>query len=181
MTDIGDNHELTDIQRQALLMDNVAKIERLKADLATKTAEIRNAYKVAKADGIPKKDIDYVLKIKKQDDDEVRQDLRRRAELARWMRVPVGVTPDLFDRADTEPFDEKAFNDGRVVGMAGGDRQSPYDPTSTDEQNWLQGYDEGQQALKDAFVARQMGATATSDQEPDEREPAEEMDGLEDA
>ncbi len=176
MPGIGDNHELTDVQRQALLMDSVGKVERLKAEMAAMLSHLRSAYKVAKADGILKKDIDFVLKIKKQDDADVVADLARRTELARWMRIPIGVTPDMFSDADREPIDEKAFNDGRVVGMAGGDRQSPYDPTSTSEENWLKGYDDGQQALRDAFLARQaVEPETTDDQAPDE------MDGLEDA
>ena len=178
MNDIGDNHKLTDAQEQALFVDWLGKIEKQKAIIASETATVRNMYKAAKVEGFTKKDIDFAIRLKKHEDDDIRAEMKQQAKIARWMRIPIGVTPDLFDEPDRETLDEKAHNDGRVVGMAGGDRTSPYDPTSTNDQNWLIGYDEGQQALRDAFVARQEAATETSD--PDEGDGGE-LDDLDDA
>lgn len=174
--EMGDNAKLTEAQEQALFFDNLKKVKALKEEMAAVNSQLRNQYKVAKADGFAKKDIDYALKIEAQSDDEAIADMKRRAMLARWMRIPMGVQPDMFDEPDREPIDEKAEKDGLAAGMKGVDGRSPYDPGSKNDKAWMAGWHEGQKTLASAIKAREQRL------EPeDEPEDAEEMDSLEDA
>lgn len=144
---IGHNSGLTDDQQRALFVQNLTKIERLKEAMASASGELRAAYKTAKADGFAKKDIDYAIALRKDEDDKLIDSRRRETMIARWMNHPIGTQPDLFDGVDRTPSEDRAFEDGKLAGMEGKICQPPHDPSVPQHGRWLEGWHAGQAAL----------------------------------
>ena len=89
---IGDNSavkELSPEQKRSLLLRACEQITPLKDEIATVTGEIRQIYRAYKADGIPKKDIDFAMSIRKMETDEVI------ALADRNMQIMVWIHPDV--------------------------------------------------------------------------------------
>lgn len=100
---MGDNsepRELTPEQRRSLLMQACNDIGGLKADVASLTADLRHAYKQAKADGIPKKDIDFALQLKVMERDAVVERITRHSQIIEWIHPGVQAELQFEDAAE---------------------------------------------------------------------------------
>jgi len=89
---IGDNSavkELTPEQKRSLLMRACEQISPLKDEIATVTGEIRQIYRAYKADGIPKKDIDFALSLQKMEPSEVVALADRNMQIIEWIHPGV--------------------------------------------------------------------------------------------
>jgi len=89
---IGDNSkvkELTPEQKRSLLMQACEHITPLKDEIATVIGEIRQIYKQFKADGIPKKDIDFALSLQKMETSEVVALHERNMQIIEWIHPGV--------------------------------------------------------------------------------------------
>lgn len=142
------HNELSDLQRQALLIQGVVKIERLQEQMETIKADIRNTRKALKSEGFVRFEVDYALRLRKVDETEEMDRRRREARIARWLNHPIGTQTDLFDDeyTDRTPAVDKAFEDGRIAGMAGEKCEPPY--VGGEQSNrWIEGWHEGQAVL----------------------------------
>lgn len=150
--------ELTDAQEEALFRNHLGKVRALKAKQASVTADLRNAYKGAKADGWAKKRIDFALALENDEGNELLEERRVEAKIARWLQHPIGTQTDLFadPEPDRAPLAERSFNDGRRVGMEGGNPKPP-DGTA-DPAEWQRGWHAGQDALKSSLPLTRVGA-----------------------
>lgn len=140
-----------DKTNQALFLDHFAKIteQRKKADKAN--SDLRNLYKKAKADGFTKKEIDYAVDLMKDEDDKMVQERLRQQQIARWMGHKIGTQGELFEAADRTPILEKAKAEGfRAGSMGAGSSTCPYE--GQQGQEWLKGWHEAQDTLKQAFI-----------------------------
>ncbi|NEI71038.1 hypothetical protein GR212_15775 [Rhizobium lusitanum] len=147
----GHNSELTDEQQLRLLRGHVDKITSLKAKVASATAELRNAYKTAKSDGVPKEDIDFAIALEKDDDDKMIQRRRRETELARLLNHPIGTQFEMFD-SDPRPLAERSFEDGKQAGLKGKDC-APDNAMGDEARNkWIEGWHAGQAILAQKFA-----------------------------
>lgn len=153
--------QLSEDQHRALFIQSVTKIERLREDVASASGTLRAAYKVAKAEGFSKKDIDFAIGLRKGDQAEAIERRRREQMIAKWVNHPIGTQADLFDE-DRTPLDDKAFEAGKLVGMEGNEACKPptHYPTSV-AQRWIEGWHEGQAARMSNFKKMDMPASST--------------------
>lgn len=152
--------ELTEEQRQALFLQNLTKIETLKAEIETLKAELasvnsklRNAYKVAKSDGFKKKDFDYAAELRNNDDKEMIERRRREQQIAKWLAHPIGTQPDMFEEPDRRPIEDKAYEEGKIAGMEGKGCSPPYD--AVPGQKWVEGWHDGLTANRSLFQKKE--------------------------
>ncbi len=176
---IGHNsQELTDEQQQVLFFQHKAKIISLKEKIASETALLRNAYKLAKSEGFTKKDIDFAISLENDNDNEALERRRREAMIARWMGHPIGTQPDMFDDAKSSHGADRNFEEGKRAGMAGEDNASPHNLSTEAGQAWTKGWHEGQKAL---FKVKEIqGGTSLIKAHPDQGEEDPFGDAFED-
>lgn len=143
--------ELNDDQQQALFFQHKKKIGGLKDKIASLTGDLRSAYKVAKAEGFTKKDIDYAFSLEKDDDEKMVEERRRQEQIARWLGHPIGTQADLFGTGkptDDRPLKERAFDEGKRDGMKSeGPLNPPYDPGNEAYEAYIEGWHKGQEAI----------------------------------
>ena len=146
---VGPGHNsLSDDDQRALLCQALEQVQKKKDEIASLTADLRNLYKKAKADGIPKAEIDYALYLRKASDDEPKADISMRLRVARWLAHPLGTQASLFDDPDRTPDADKAYEIGKTHGMAGKDGGlNPYHPGSDQGQAWMRGHADAQGSL----------------------------------
>lgn len=94
---IGDNSGLTDEQRKSILFQAVDRIGPLKEQLASISGTMRSVYNEYKADGIPKKDIDFLLRLQGKESDDARDDAARYLQIFTWAHP--GAQAELFQDA----------------------------------------------------------------------------------
>jgi hypothetical protein len=100
---IGDNSEVKELtleQKRSLLMRACEQISPMKADVASIVAEMRALYKAYKADGIPKKDIDFALSLHNMDEAEVVALATRTARIIEWVHPGVQAEIDFEQAAE---------------------------------------------------------------------------------
>jgi len=157
-SDPGHNSELTEEHRRALFFHHLGRIKRQKEVVATATADLRNIYKVAKAEGFSKKDVDFAISIEATDDEILIQERRRQAMIARWMQAPLGLQGDLLDAVDLSPAADRAREAGKIAGMKGQTCIAPYaDGASEQAQAWIAGWHMGQETLMAALTLTKDG------------------------
>ena len=150
--DTGHNSEMTEEHRRALFFHHLGRVKRQKTVVATASADLRNIYKVAKAEGYSKKDIDYATSIEATDDEVLINERRQQAMIARWMQAPLGLQGDLLDAVDMSPAADRARETGKIAGMKGETCIAPYsDGGSEQAQAWIAGWHEGQETLMAAL------------------------------
>jgi hypothetical protein len=125
--------------------------------------------KVAKREGIVLADIDFGLRVQSvKDDDIILNEQERRAEIIRWMGLPIGTQAAFNFKKDNAPARE-----GAAAGARAAERKSPYDAGSFDDQEWLTAYDGAQAEMLEAFStamekkqAERMAASRRESEEP---------------
>lgn len=171
-------------QSAAILVPALAKYRSFMAEMEGIKGKLRNIRKQLKADlGMESWEVDYVLRIgKNKEEDEVKRRLREQ-ELALWLQHPIGTQGDLLDGVDRRPADEKGFQEGKIAGLEGKDRVSPYSPSTPQGQAWLKGYDEGQKLAREGLQASMEAKNAKDEKEKKnkakEEKAATELDALE--
>lgn len=137
---------LTDEQMQALLHIHVGQIAPQMQKIATATSDLRNLYKTAKADGFSKRDIDDALAARKDGAvEKIKAQMERTAKISRWMGAPLGTQADLFGGSDDTPSEERAFDAGKVAGLAAEQCKPPHAPSTPQFKRWMDGYHAGQE------------------------------------
>jgi len=163
---VGDNGmapALSEEQAEALMRSHMGKVRRLREQLATVNANLRNALKVAKADGYPKAEIDYALYLEKDTHDgsgEALAKRRREVQIARWLGHAIGTQPDIFEETNEKALDAatKEFEAGKRAGMEGETLKVP---------EWVQepaqftsGWHKGQEILQSTLPLTRSGAAS---------------------
>lgn len=146
--------ELTDEQRRALFFYHLGRVKNKKAEAESVNGELRNTYKVAKADGYTKKEIDFAIRLEKADEHELMEERRRQHEIATWMQHPVGVQLSLLDEPNRTPASERAEEEGFAAGSAGESCEPPFD-SHEPRQAWISGWHRGQKAILSVWESRQ--------------------------
>lgn len=112
-----------------------------------KNGSLRNAYKLAKADGCDIDAIKLAAKLKKRDVGEVVSEHRVVARVLKLMEAPLGLQYDLF--ADVEVVDQI---DARSAGVHAGKNgepadNNPHQPGTEQHADWRRGWGDGQAAI----------------------------------
>lgn len=115
---------------------------------------------------------DMILLLTPEGEKKVRERAQNSIDALRWSGASVGTQFDLLDPSeDRRPAVDRAFDEGKLAGMEGKVRKPPYDPSVPQHQQWINGWNVGQEAKARAgFKAPAAGAAATLEPEPDQEE-----------
>lgn len=171
--EVGHNsNELTEAERKALLIDGLVKLEELIAAKDEAVSAVRTARKKLVANGFKPKVIDFALRLRKDEDEDMIEQRRAEIEVARFLNHPIGTQPELpLNMEDRTPDVDKARARGEIAGAEGQRRDPPYVPGTPQEQAWLAGWSDGQATLASAFKKLEAKAAAA---------PTDGQDGEED-
>lgn len=78
-------------------------------------------------------------------------EVARKFKVARWLGLPVGTEPTMFEMQDRRPAVDIAYDNGKAAGMEGDVCQPPHDPSVPQYQRWMEGWHDGQEILASAF------------------------------
>lgn len=148
------NSELTDDEKRAVLIQHQNAYVLALAAKRTADADFKNICKKAKAECGPNAvaDIKSALALAEPGGREaVEAEIARLHRIARWMGLPVGAEPMMFEMVDRRPAVDVAYDNGKAAGMAGATAQPPHDPSVPQYQRWLEGWHDGQDILASAF------------------------------
>ncbi|MEX3008338.1 hypothetical protein [Hoeflea sp. TYP-13] len=171
MTEVGHNSELTEGERKALFFHHFKRVQ-AQVDICKKANEEKKRLrKVAKADGIILSDIDFAIRAIDLEDQSIIPDrLKREMEIANWLNMPVQFQPDLF--ADRAPAMERIKADGVTAGLESKNGESPHEKGTDEDKAWLEGWEEGQQVLRDNLKsAMEKKNAAKAEEEAGDTEP----------
>lgn len=176
----GHNIKKTDDQiQQAIFVDTVSDVKRLKAELDSINGKLRQRYASAKVLGISKKEIDYAIRLEKEDDAEMIAERRKQQQIARWLGHPIGTQPDMFDGAE-QPQESKATIAGRLAALRNEPRITPTAYAGGQpEQDWLSAYDDATAtrnvALEHATTLQQQKLNENSEEGDDGQDEFDEV------
>lgn len=147
--------ELTDDERRALLLQHKTHYEESLAAKKAADAAFKNTCKRAKAECGK----DAVLEIKDAialtvpgGQIALEAEVARKHRIARWMGLPIGAEPVMFEVVDRRPSVDIAYDQGKSGGMQGITCQPPYDTSVPQYQRWMEGWHDGQDILGSAFA-----------------------------
>lgn len=164
--------ELSETEKQALLVRGLADLETMIEDKNAVIAEIRTQRKRLISYGFEAFEIDYALKLRKDTDDEAIERRRREEVIARFLNHPIGTQPELpLDGVDRTPAVDKALIDGKIAGAEGKTANSPYSPGTEQDQAWMTGWHEAQTSLASGFQKLEVPASESATEDA-EREAA---------
>jgi ribosome modulation factor len=144
--------ELSETEKQALLVRGIADLETMIEEKNEIVAEIRTQRKRLISYGFEAFEIDYALKLRKDTDDEAIARRRREEVIARFLNHPIGTQPELpLDGIDRTPAVDKALIDGKIAGAEGKTAHSPFSPGTEQDQSWMKGWHEAQASLASGF------------------------------
>lgn len=158
----GHNSELSEAEKRALFLNALTELERMIEKKSKIVADVRNQRKRIVGYGFRPFEIDYALKLRKDEDSEMIERRRKEAQIARFLNHPIGTQSDLFDEVDRTPAADKTFADGKVAGARGESCKSPFSPGLEQDQSWIKGWQEGQADLASAF--KKLEANAEQDE-----------------
>lgn len=161
LTHDNTTNTLTDDQRHALFFQHKRKIAVLKEHIASLTGEMRSAYKIAKAEGYPKKDFDFAFMLEKDKDGEAIERRRREVEIALWLGHPVGTQADLFESTtiDKRPIAETAYEEGKRAGMNNEVLKPPHGAGTEAYERYVAGWHDGSAIKASLKKEQEDGAT----------------------
>jgi hypothetical protein len=146
----GGDTELTDDQRAALLFQHVRSYKTALEAKKKADADIKNICKIAKAE-CGKDAVESIKdKIKMETEEgqaEVKAQIERQLRVARWMGADVGTQFSMNLEVDRTPAEDRAYDDGKRVGLAGGPCNPPHDPSVPQYAKWMGGFHAGQAVL----------------------------------
>jgi hypothetical protein len=126
---------------RALFLNHLPKISDLKAKLNSANANLRNAYKTAKADGFLKGDFDTAFQIQGADGEKAKKAaIARDLTIAKWLGCDLGAQLDLFVEPERVPAVDRAFEEGKVDAMSNKAAKPSYDPSTPQHAKYMEGY-----------------------------------------
>lgn len=138
---------LSEDQMAALFFQHKNKIVALRQKLSSVNGELRSAFKVAKAEGFTKKEIDFAIALEDDEDDKIQKERQRQNQIARWLGVPLGTQAELDLQPDRRTIEEKAAAEGKKAGMNGETLNPPYAPGTPGYEPYVEAWHQGQAAI----------------------------------
>lgn len=137
--------ELSDQERQALLLSHVAKVERAMVPFDEAKGELDAAFELAKKEGVTKKQIKFAIKLKDEENlERVKAERANEDFVARTLNIPIGSQLDMFGKQSPK---DKAFAEGRIAGMSDQQAKPPKQLPTNLHNSWLSGHAEGVKAI----------------------------------
>lgn len=139
---------LSDEQEHALTDHHVQNYQKALEAKKTADAKFKNACKLAKAEGVPLKQIkEYISYQTEEGQQQLREDLARKAKVARWAGLPIGAQVNFLEEIDRTPIDERTKEDGKRAGLRGEKAEVPRHVPSNLVSVWMEGWHQGQVIL----------------------------------
>jgi hypothetical protein len=151
---IGHNSgELNDDQLQALTRQHAEKRSILVNAEKKAKADRMNFDKLIKAELGAKglADIKLLEQLSTPEGEaELKAEMERQARVARWAGLQVGTQGSLFDE-DRRTVGERAFDEGKRIGLSGGDCKPTHQPGTEAYEKFVEGWHAGQAVLAAGF------------------------------
>lgn len=145
----------TDEQNRALFLHHLPKIADLKDKVATATANLRNSYKTAKADGFLKADFDIAFEIQQADGEKKRKAaIARSLQIAKWLGCDLGAQLDMFVEDPLVPAVDRAYEEGKTDSLSGKSAKPSYDPSTEQHRRYMAGYHDATEARIKGGIAK---------------------------
>lgn len=124
------------------------KVEAKKAEYDVEKAALTDLFRVAKADGFSRKELQAILDDSASSRRNLMAEEERRAQLRTWAGLPAGTQADLFDNTPSAAIDELAVEGhGYTAGLRGDDSKMPEDYAPMHATAWMRGWHAGQEKL----------------------------------
>jgi hypothetical protein len=141
-----------DDQDRALFLQAMPKIGQLRAALLSANANLRNAYKQAKADGFAKSDFDEAFKMQGEEGEKVKKAaISRSLRIARWLGMDLGSQLDMFEQDARVPAVDRALEEGKSQAMLGQSLKCDYAQETEQYRKFCDGWHAGQAILSQGF------------------------------
>lgn len=136
---------LTNAEDKALFLHHLPKIKLQKDKLATATADLRNLYKTAKADGFEKADFDLAAAIETAEKEaKTKAKIARQLQIAQFLDSDLGEQLDMFLEPARVPAADRAYKEGQSAAMQHLAAKPSYDPATEQHREYMRGYGEVQ-------------------------------------
>lgn len=136
------NTDDLDREEKALFLNHLPLIKKARERVGTATADLRNLYKKAKAEGnFTKADFDTAIAVETAENE-----ARERAAIARKLRIAqimgssLGAQLDMFLEPDRTPAADNAFAEGESDAMQNKPARPKYDPSTEQARKYLEGF-----------------------------------------
>ena len=137
---------LTEDQKAALFHNHLAKYQQHLGLKKKADADFKNVCKMIKAEGTTLVDINTAIKLSGEEGEAVvKAEIADTIRVARWMGHSVGYQMEMFP--DRRPATDRAYDDGKVAGLAGQVKKPPFDANLPQCARWSDGWHDGQAAL----------------------------------
>lgn len=151
--------QLSDQQRQVLLLSYRRKIKPLLVAEKSAKANVTKQYELAKKEGITKKDIETALLLETEEGREkVTNQIQSLLNVDRWVGGEVGTQLDMF----TTDNKTKNFEDGRLAALDDQAARPPGHLSQAASQRWMDGHAAGRLQLNESrsIGFKSLGETA---------------------
>lgn len=133
--------QLSDMDRQRLLMDHKRRIKPLIAAQKETSSDLREAFELAKAEGITKKMIEQaILHETEEGRAKLLGQFQTWIDVDRWMGKSIGTQLELWDKQSPK---EAAFEQGRIAALNNEPRRAPTHLSDGNAQHWMEGHASG--------------------------------------
>jgi hypothetical protein len=133
--------QLSDMDRQRLLMDHKRRIKPLVLAAKEAASDLREAYELAKSEGVPKKQIELAILLETDEGrTKVLGQFQSMIDVDRWMGKSIGTQLELFDKQSPK---EAAFEQGRIAALNNEARRAPSHLSDGNAQHWMEGWGSG--------------------------------------
>lgn len=138
-----------DPEAKALFLQHLPKVQTLRAAVATATADLRNLYKTAKAQGgFEKVDFDYAIAVETAEAEaKARAKIARQLVIARYMGSDLGAQLDLFLEPDRTPAADRAYHEGETASMKNEPANPVYAPETEQYRMYMKGFHDHQSKI----------------------------------
>ena len=137
---------------RALFLQALPKIAGLKAALNTANANLRNAYKQAKADGFAKGDFEEAFLMQGAEGEKVKKSaITRSLRIARWLGMDLGAQLDMFEQDARVPAVDRSYEEGKSQAMQGLSLKCDYAQETEQYRTFAKGWHDGQEILSKGF------------------------------
>lgn len=139
---------LSEDQRYSLTEQHRQRVEKALATKKAAATAYLNACRLAKAelgaDGMD--DInDLIALATPEGEARMKAQIERQMRVMQWMNVPIGTHGELFADTDRTPITERAFNEGKRMGLAGESCNNPHHVTTAAHKSFNDGWAAGQE------------------------------------
>ncbi len=131
-----------DQEEKALFLRHLPVIKQLRSSMATATANLRNAYKTAKAEGaFTKKDFDTAIAVETAENEaKERGRIARALKIAKIMGSSLGAQLDMFLEPDRTPAADIASEEGERDALQNLPARPKYDPSTEQHRKYMDSY-----------------------------------------